>query len=350
MDSNVSSGSKAAVDLMVRRVQAMLRARGFHSSRISYPGRYEQRSIDIFAISPSRGRVKLFIKIVDDVEKLPPSEVRDMRKLSEILDASPIVVAKYAYGDVLDDIVVYEKQGMHVLSVEGFERSLDNQIFVMQRQGGYFMRVRGEKLRELRELRGMSLGDVAHRVGVSRRSIYLYEKNAMDVSLTVATKLMEIFGEEIFEPINILEERPPYKESKKDTIISYDDPLEKRILNIILDAVMSALKFPYHAISKRLAHTRSTPIDIALSLSSKKLVFIVEHSDRDRNKTFINKVVEASKITNKYSDVSQYIVVKSREYVRELEEAGLSIHVADDTHGLKKELREHLEASEEKVG
>lgn len=59
------------------------------------------------------------------------------------------------------------------------------------------------RVRELRNARGWTQGDLADRLGVSRQTIYAIENEVFDPSLPLAFTIAKVFGEpieKIFRP------------------------------------------------------------------------------------------------------------------------------------------------------
>jgi putative transcriptional regulator len=77
--------------------------------------------------------------------------------------------------------------------------------------GGLYVNVDANRLRELREEQSMSLGDLAHALGVSRRTISKYE-DGMGTTLGVAMRLGGLFNDDIVMPIDLLCYKPTAKE------------------------------------------------------------------------------------------------------------------------------------------
>jgi len=184
------------------RVDAVLRMHGYQVGRIEYPEDYSRRSIDIVAVGP--GDHTLLLKVARDVGDVSLTEMRELQACSRVLRGRGLIVAETDEGVDIDAIAAHEKMGLYAVSAEGLEAALRDSIYVVKRQGNYYMNVDGSKLRERRLEKGYSLGDVAALISTSRRSVYMYEQEESMVSLRVALRLMEVFDNDIFKPIDIL--------------------------------------------------------------------------------------------------------------------------------------------------
>ena len=243
------------------RVVDALEKRGYRVEIVSYPTSHDKRSIDLLAAGTTKN---IFIKVVEDLKHIDNREASELRGLSIVLDAYPLIVAEKEEGVELDDIAAYEKHGLYAVNIGGLEAALENSIYVVKRHGNFYMRIDSEKLREFRRVRGLSLGDLAKLVGVSRKTVYEYERSSMDVSLSTAIRLLEVIGDEIFKPIPVLDKQEkPAKQSTKR--MSTDTVAERRIILQVENRGGKAV------------HSRHSPVDIGVRFAEKKAVVVVEH-------------------------------------------------------------------------
>uniref|UniRef100_A0A7C4NVG5 Putative HTH-type transcriptional regulatory protein ENU20_03235 n=1 Tax=Staphylothermus marinus TaxID=2280 RepID=A0A7C4NVG5_STAMA len=205
----------------------VLEEAGFTANRVFYP--QNRRSIDVVAYNKSIG-FKLLVKITDDSENITHEEIGDLKKASKGLNAKPVVVANRVKNEKLDDDAVVFKKGIGVVSVELLRKyfKFGEKPVVAKIRGGYIARINSEALREERIKRGLSLGNLAELIGVSRKAVYDYEHGKINVSLITAIRLAEVLGENVFDGFD------PFHEAILDDI-QPDNPinrLEQEIYNI----------------------------------------------------------------------------------------------------------------------
>jgi len=292
-----------------------LEKKGYRVEIVSYPTSHDKRSIDLLAASTTKN---IFIKIVEDLKHVNNREASELKGLSTVLDAHPLIVAEKEEGVELDDMAAYEKHGLYAVNVGGLEAALENSIYVVKRHGNFYMRIDSKKLREFRRVRGLSLGDLAELVGVSRKTVYEYERSNMDVSLSTAIRLLEVIGDEIFKPIPVLDRQE--KSVKRSTKRMAADTVAERKI------ILQVEKRGGEAI-----HSRHSPIDIGVRFAEKKAVVIVEHKHdadigfRGEEAVKIAKAASAEKIAlirhanlRKDLEALGYDVVRTPEELLEL--------------------------------
>ncbi|MBI2550344.1 helix-turn-helix domain-containing protein [Candidatus Woesearchaeota archaeon] len=145
----------------------------------------------------------LLIKVLEDANSISEEYADSMKNLSSHIGASPIIIAEKA-GHVLEDGVVYVRFGVYTCNYRTFSSCLENRFpIVISTRAGFTASVAGEKLRQQREGSGYSLGSLSRKVGVSKRMIAKYESERADVSLRSAIALNKLFGNNIFNKVDV---------------------------------------------------------------------------------------------------------------------------------------------------
>jgi len=177
------------------------------------------------------------------------------------------------------------------MNVETFERILDGEkVFLYKTRGGIFVKINSKELKKKREEMGLSLGEVAQALGVSRISIYDYEREDSYVSIDIAEKLVELFGDDILGDV-----LSGFKVDEKDI------NLETQTASLS-DKIMLNLNEKGYKVVKM----NFTAVDIIASKNDKKLLFSVEADNVSKS---LRKFNEAKKITSKIK-ASLIVVVK----------------------------------------
>ncbi len=181
-------------------VYDVMKRAGFSADIISYPS--GRRTIDVVSGSGSR---RVLIRVVEDSSHISRVDAEELRKAAEAYDASPLIVARTINGYEAEDDVVYERQGIHVVGSNVLRQAFvehENPL-IYNIRGHYCVKINPEKLRMRRLSMKMSLGDAARLLGVTRRTVYLYEHGMGHVSIETAERMIEVFGEDIIEPIEL---------------------------------------------------------------------------------------------------------------------------------------------------
>lgn len=152
-------------------------------------------------ITNTRGELgKLILKISADSSAIPRSHIIDLLVMYKVFNAKPILVGESRNNEELHDGVLYEQYGVPQLNPNTFSELIRGKPILMKNEGGVIkVKINGQLLRRMRLKHGLSLGQLAELLSVSRKAVYEYERGTIDVSLEKAQILIELFGEEIVE-------------------------------------------------------------------------------------------------------------------------------------------------------
>ncbi|WP_054842724.1 helix-turn-helix domain-containing protein [Vulcanisaeta distributa] len=149
---------------------------------------------------------KFIVKVKEDADRVSREAIVDLIVLSRVSNSTPIIVG-INYGDEeMADGVAYKVHGIYAVGIRTFKRILDNEggVKFVKDKGIVRASVKGQLLRRLREDRGgMSLGDLAKILGVTRRTVYEYERESIEASERTARILINIFNEDILNDVNL---------------------------------------------------------------------------------------------------------------------------------------------------
>ncbi|MET1123958.1 MAG: transcriptional regulator [Archaeoglobaceae archaeon] len=182
--------------LLLESVARILRKAGFEVAELAET---KPRCFDLVA---KRGEELYIIKVLYNVDSLKPETAEEIKKLAKLLSATPIVVGERFKTDFLERGVIYTRCGLPVVSLATFYDYVVEGIppIVYSAPGGYYVKLDGERIREMRERLGISIGEAAKRLGVSRRTVKKYEEG-VDANVEVAMKIEELLGSGVIKAL-----------------------------------------------------------------------------------------------------------------------------------------------------
>lgn len=185
--------------ILINRMREMFLLKGFAVSETELGG---YPSFDLIARKEER---RFIVKILQNIDTFRESSAVELIRLANLVTASPFVVGDRASSGKLEPGVVYYRHSVPILSSETLSQYLDGDgLFISSGPGGYYVSIDGHKLRSARERLGYSIGYLSNRVGVSRRSISLYESGSA-VSVDIFLKLEEMLDCDLRKFLNLTE-------------------------------------------------------------------------------------------------------------------------------------------------
>lgn len=223
-------------------INLLLNTYGFKTSDI-----YDRSCFDILA---RKDDILIILKILVNIDSLTSSQAEELSKIAGTFLASPIIIGFKSKHNYLEEDVVYERHEIPAISPQTLCNIIVNKIHpeVFAKRGGYYVKINGNLLKELREKNDLSLKELADISHVSRETIYKYEQGNSQTYPETALLLEEVLHSPITLSINLLE---------LDTKNSLDKKIQepKELIKLGYD-VKSSNKTPFDAISERQINDR----------------------------------------------------------------------------------------------
>ncbi|MFQ6059715.1 MAG: transcriptional regulator [Thermoplasmata archaeon] len=209
---------------LIDEVRTVLAKSGFFLS-----DKHDTRMI-CFDIVARRDDLLLIMKVLTNVDSFNSEYAMQLKMISNMLDASSLLIGERMGSGKLEDGVVYSRFGVPLISCPTLTDLFLEGVppFVFSAPGGLYVRMNGELIRRTRERKRISLGTLAEVAGVSRRTIQMYE-DGMGATVNVALRLEEFLGETLVMAIDPLS----YKEGLVEHPSSLDmfEGFEREVLD-----------------------------------------------------------------------------------------------------------------------
>ncbi|MEE9409371.1 MAG: helix-turn-helix domain-containing protein [Candidatus Heimdallarchaeota archaeon] len=215
---------------ILNEVEKFLQNTGYGIAKLS-PG-----SNACFDIIAKRRNQLIIIKVEPYVDNFDRDNSFELKNIASFLNASPIIIGeKGRRFSQIEDGLVLLRYGIPVISTETFSNLIANGVppIVYCSRGGYFVQINRKVFRQARIERDLSYADLAHLVGVSRRTIYEYEHSINPPPETTA-RLEEILDVPIAQGIRIFDIEIE-KESKPQYSVNSMSSFKEEISSILQD-------------------------------------------------------------------------------------------------------------------
>ena len=230
-----------------------------------------------FDLVATKDEQTLMVKVLTNANAFSNKYVHELQHICHYMKAAPLIVAQNA-GAPLEEGIVYSRLGVFTVSPDTLKSSLKNHApVVLSTNAGLTTSIHGEKLRELREAKGLSLQQLAMKLGVSRRMVAKYENEATEVTLHRASRLFDLFGEDIFHKIDVFDGHHNYH---TDYVKDVHSPLTSKYFQLGFHAFRTNHS-PFDIIARNDSHViftgvgdrhKSSMLDLAKAMDVDKLV------------------------------------------------------------------------------
>ena len=247
---------------LIREVYQLLNKEGFETSNI-----YDQSCFDIVA---RKKLLILLLKVLVNIDSINEAHVEEIRQISNVFLASPIIVGLKSKNHILEEDVVYERHGLPAIGLETLKNMIvyDEYPEILADRGGYYVQINGNVLKEYREEYNLSLKDLADLAHVSRATMYKYENGMVRANTETAMLLEEILNTKITLDIDLFE---PYQEDiklKADTSnLNQTQGTNAQNLAKLGFGVVSTNKSPFDALAKAEIATKKKETPLIANLN-----------------------------------------------------------------------------------
>jgi putative transcriptional regulator len=167
-----------------------------------------------FDVAARKSESLIFIKVQRDIGCVSPYDSLELRIIAEHVSAASLFISEKTREKPLEDDTVYSRYNVLAITPKTFENIVLRGIhpLIQAGPGGYYVEIDGEAIKKRRQELGLSVGEVAEKIGISRRTLYGYERGMAKASVTAAYNLLCTLGVPVAKPVNIFEtSRSPRK-------------------------------------------------------------------------------------------------------------------------------------------
>ncbi len=149
----------------------------------------------------------LFTKVQPNIGNIYEKDAYGLTTLSDAFHATSLFICEKTRNKPIEDDTLYMRYGVRAITL----RTLEDALFqgfgplIEAGPGGYYVKLDGEAIRKERLEKGLSIGKVAEVLGVSRRTLYGYERGLAKASVLTSYKLASILGIPVVEPLDLFQ-------------------------------------------------------------------------------------------------------------------------------------------------
>lgn len=196
-DSSMAYGKGESIEV----AEATLKEAGFTVSQVccSRPS--------CFDFAARKNHDLVFIKVHPDIDSLSSHDSEELGAITESVLAAPLLISQNVRDKPLEDDTVYSRYNIYAITQKTFKNIMLQKIapLIQAGPGGYYVEIDCEIVRQRRQELGLSVGELAKMVGISRRTLYGYERGMGKASVAAAYNLIYTLGVPVAKPVNVLE-------------------------------------------------------------------------------------------------------------------------------------------------
>jgi len=248
-----------------------------------------------------------FIKVFTNVENIAAKDASELKMVSVFFSAAPLFVSEKMRYKPIEDDTVYERYGINAITVKTLEDIISRKMqpLVEAGPGGYYVNIDSNVIKETRQKLGLSIGKLAEMLGISRRTLYGYERGLSKASVSAAYNLEWALGIPLAKPIDVFK-------ANTQSMGFFATARRMIIRNRFLQRVMRK----FAQIDFRVAPIGRAPFDFMAQCSEESLNIlggVVSRKERNIDKR-TEEIMSVSKIVN-----AQPVLIADGHKTREID-------------------------------
>ncbi len=264
--------------------ESILGKAGFHLSQ-----RCSSRP-SCFDLAAHRRKQLAFIKVYVNIGNVSAKDASELQKISACFSATCLIIGEKTRRKPLEDDTVYCRHNIYAITAKTLEDMVLNEVhpLVAAGPGGYYIELDGNLVRKRRQELELSVGKLAEMLGISRRTLYGYERGMAKASVSTAYKIEWILGVPVAQFIDVFQ----FARKGADFDVSRSTIIKHRLLQTVFRK-FAQFKF-------RLVRTGRAPFDFIAQCSEKELKIVGGVADKkERNvDQRTEEIISVGKIIN----------------------------------------------------
>jgi len=163
-----------------------------------------------FCLTARRGAQLTLLKLQLDLGNITQRDASELKTISSHFSGTPLFVSEKTREKPLEDDTVYTRYNVYAVTPKTLEDVVSHAMLplIEAGPGGCFARLDGDVVRKRRQKLGLSVGKLAEQLGISRRTLYGYERGMAKASVSAAYNLEWVLGIPLVKPIDIFQPIP----------------------------------------------------------------------------------------------------------------------------------------------
>ena len=161
-----------------------------------------------FDFAARKNETLILIKVQSDIDVLSSNDSQELKVISQCVSAASLLIGEKTREKPLEEDTVYSRYNVLAITPKTFENIVQRKAYplIQAGPGGYYVEIDYEAIKQRRQKLELSVGEIAKMMGISRRTLYGYERGMAKASVTAAYNLIWTLGIPVIKPVNIFEE------------------------------------------------------------------------------------------------------------------------------------------------
>ncbi|MCK4848419.1 MAG: helix-turn-helix domain-containing protein, partial [Candidatus Heimdallarchaeota archaeon] len=188
--------------------------------------------------------IKIITRVLAELDLFKKRASIELQLIAKLIRGKPLLIAQFATGKRVEEATLYRRHNVPAISLQTLqmflkEFSLPSHAFSITKyaqRGGIYVNLSKERFIERRKRLELDIQNLADKIGISRQSLYKYERGLCSPKVNSYQRIREIMGDNLDHPLDFFTETSKKMETSnfKD-ICSPKSQLQKEVAGYLYE-------------------------------------------------------------------------------------------------------------------
>ena len=157
--------------------------------------------------------IKIIIRVLSELDLFKKHSSIELQLITQLIQGNPLLIAKFANGKTISYATLYRRHNVPAISLPTLrmflKKSPSKKSFNVTKfayRGGIYVNLSSDRFLKRRSQLEQNIRFLADKIGVSRQTLYRYEKGISSPKEDSYNRLINIMGDDLDQPIDIFED------------------------------------------------------------------------------------------------------------------------------------------------
>jgi len=158
-----------------------------------------------FCLAARKDSQLTLLKVQPDIGNISQRDASELQAISSFFSGTSLFVSDKTREKPLEDDTVYTRYNIYAVTPKTLKDVVSRGMLplIEAGPGGCFVQLDGDAVRQRRQKLGLSVGKLAEQLGISRRTLYGYERGMAKASVLATYNLEYVLGIPVVKPTDI---------------------------------------------------------------------------------------------------------------------------------------------------
>ena len=158
--------------------------------------------------------IKIITRVLAELDLFKKQASIELQLIANLIRGKPLLIAQFATGKKVKNATLYRRHNVPAISLQTLqlflkEFSLASNTFNITRyaqRGGIYVNLSKERFIERRKRLELDIQNLADKIGISRQSLYKYERGLSSPKVDSYQRIKKIMGDNLDHPLDLFTE------------------------------------------------------------------------------------------------------------------------------------------------